>query len=122
MQVKKLIWNGKKDSDAEAIITDGEFECLAFCFPCKISEGDILRSPLESLMAENVMITKQNESCLKKDSESHFGYSGVGQLTDKNKGLIKIGELILCLDAFLPSDLQEGQFVEFKCGRIDVRG
>jgi len=120
MKVKKLMWNGNKSSDAEAIITDGKYECLTFCHPCNILEGQELSEPLGCFMSEEIMVSFTHDFSLTKDSGSYFGYSGVGQLVDKEARLIKLGHLRLTLDGYLPGDLENGQFVGFKCSRIDI--
>lgn len=120
MKVKKLMWDGNKNSTAEAIITDGKYECLTFCHPCKILEGQELSEPLGCFMSEVIMVSFTHDFSLTKDSDSYFGYSGIGQLVDKETGLIKLGDLKLTLDGYLPGDLEKGQFVEFKCSRIDI--
>lgn len=121
MKVKRLNWNGKKSSDADAIITDGEYECLAFCYPCNIFEGQELIQPLGCFMTRDIMVSHESKTFLRKDKDNYFGYSGVGQLIDKKGSLIKLGGFRMELDGCIPTDLENGEFVEFKCSRIDVR-
>jgi hypothetical protein len=56
MYVKCIDWIDKDAKEALVSVTDGTYECLAFCHPCRIEIGNSLFLPLCALDARSVVL------------------------------------------------------------------
>lgn len=120
MIVKSLIWISKEAKEAELVISDGNFECIAFSQPCHYQVGDHINDPLEAFITEDVMISFENNVGFKKNDNNSFSYTCHATIVNVESSLVKIGNIYIILDNKLPNGCIEGNIVDFNCNRLDI--
>ena len=68
------------DNDSEEgilTISDGEFECLAFCHPCNYQLNDIVNEPLRAFHCHEIMLSRGTKVRFEKLESSYFGYKKI---------------------------------------------
>lgn len=108
--------------DYDVIITDGQQELICSCFPkhCEPKIGMKIQH-LAATLTEDLMRIDEEEYLIEKiyGEGEHYSYNLQGKVLDTSKSLIGIHELTIELDAPLPKDIKEGEFIEFKVDRLD---
>lgn len=66
----------------------------------------------------NIVRSNKKEFQIVKLS-SYYAYLITAQVVDRNKGLVRIGMLFIYLDAPIPKDILNGNYVTFKVMRMD---
>ncbi len=117
MIIKKINYIGK--DEAIVTISDGKFEIVTFAQPFNGSINDNLNEPLLCLSCENIV--KVNEIkyrviILNNEFEQYFQ----GKVIDKDNSIVNIGNIKIELDSNLPQDINNDDFITFKCGRVDI--
>jgi hypothetical protein len=120
MIIKKLTWLSQEGQEAELVVSDGTYECLTFCHPCNLSEGQKIQNPLYAFMTENLMLSYKEEHSIKQLKPEMFGHFCIAQVMDRAKNLVTVGGLSIIVDEDLPIGCDNDTFVEFSCGRLDV--
>src|SRR5699024_481657 len=120
MKVKRIDWLSPEASEAEIVITDGEFDLTCFSQPFKYQLGSILNEPIYSFDVS--AIAKSNKNIYKAEKlDDNFAYRLTGKLLDKQKGKVIIGNFIIELDnEVLPGDIEENDFIIFSSSRLDI--
>jgi hypothetical protein len=118
--IEKIEWLSKEAREAEVIITHGTYSCLAFSCPCKYEIGENIYQPLHGIFCENIYRALENKMLIQKVGNGYFRHIGVGEIISHVRKLIRIGGLFIILE-ILPKDLRDGEYVEFICGRLDLR-
>lgn len=116
-QIKSLSADGQV---ADLIVSDGTYECLAFSCPFKLSEGQIITKPLSAHWTENLMLADEKAYLIKQRKPGMFAHDCVAQVVDRSEDLVKVGTVLITLDERLPVGCDDGTFVQFSCGRLDV--
>ena len=120
MYIKSIDWVDFPAQEAKILITDGFYECIGYSYGYDFHLGEILKHPLYANSCSDVMISFNKEFFIEPASSStNLHQKGVGELIDISKNLIQIGNLLIQLDN-IPSDLKEGDYLEFNCFRLDV--
>ena len=120
MFIESISWIDEESQEAEVIVSDGHISVLCFSHPFNKNVGDSLTEPIYCLDAENIIIANERVYNAKK-GDSAFGYSICGKLIEKNSNTILLGNIELCLeDAYMPTDIPEGSFVEFDVTRLSL--
>jgi hypothetical protein len=118
MIVKKLTWLSESALEAILIISDGEYEAVAFSCPCSLKEGDILTEPLFAMSVDNLMYSYETRYAINLIKPEGLHQQCVALVVDLQKQLVKIGEIYIELDCLIPTEVDN--YVEFYCGRLDV--
>jgi len=120
MRIEKIKCLSESGQEAEVLVSSdvSSFEVWAFCHPCILTEKSILQEPLFGVFTE---IYSSSERDFKLEELSEWcAYNFVGKLTDASKGIVDVGGIMIMLDAHMPGDLCDGDWVEGTCGRIDI--
>lgn len=122
MIIKKLNWISKIAKEAELIVSDDSHECLAFSQPCNVKLNDILTEPLHAIDVENLMktVNKNIDEKIMRINESYFSHYCVAKVVRIDESIVSVGGIIIQLESTIPSWAKEGDFVEFKCSRLDI--
>ena len=122
MIVKKINWISKAAKEAELVVTDGIHECLAFSQPCSLQENEMFTAPLHVIDVENLMkVIDQNiEEKIMKITESYFSQYCVAKVFKANESMVSVGNIIMQFENTIPGWAKDGDFVEFKCSRLDI--
>lgn len=120
MKIKNISWLSQDALEAEVIVTDGEYEINCFAQPFYYQIGIELKFPLLCYNVTNVLKLDKEVFSIEKLSE-YFAYHLSGKLVDKKLETVKVGELLLELDNIvIPGDIKEGDFISFRCQRLDI--
>jgi hypothetical protein len=122
MKVKEIKWFSKDSDEASVIVSDGVYECLAFCHPCYLNVGDEIIEPLHSLDETSVHRVENQKVNLKRESgNDNWNHELVALVLDIEKNLVQVGQIKIILNS-LPGDVANGDFVECFPSRLDIIG
>ena len=113
----KIVYFDKNAQEAHIIVSDGQFDILCYAQPYRdeAEEFDLL-----GFMTENIMRADTNEYQVEKIDEGYFAYRLQGQLLDKSKRIVAIGEIEIILEDRIPKDIQDDEFIVFHVKRVDL--
>lgn len=120
MFVKRLTWLSKAAREAELLVSDGKYECIAFSQPCDVKEGDHLKEPLHAFMVDNLMVSREKNCGVSLIRPEGLAHHCVAEVVDAENGLVKIGEIEITLEERAPPGAMPRDLVEFNCARLDV--
>lgn len=120
MIVKQLTWLSKVAREAELIISDGKYECVAFSHPCDVQEGSALNEPLHAFMVNDLMISRERNFSISLLKPNGLAQRCIAEVVDAENGLVKIGNILVMLEGKAPPGALPGDFIEFSCVRLDV--
>ena len=106
---------------AEVTVTDGQYSCRAFSYPCDAVEGEVVTEPLQLFDEVICLMFEDAEPRIESTGDVDFRHCGVAKVLDVENDLLCVGELILQAGGQLPGGLAVGDAVEFECVRIDLR-
>lgn len=120
MRIREIRWIDKDSNEASVVVSDGFFECLAFCHPCHLTVGDKILEPLQSLGESGIYLVKHKNIGLKQQSgNDSWNHELVGLVLNKDRNLVQVGRLEIILNS-LPGDVINGDFVECYPIRLDI--
>lgn len=122
MVVKEIIFMDSQEdlAEAEVLVTDGKYDLFCFCHPCVYKVNDKIIEPLSCLDSDNIVISEEKECYVRRGGET-FEHHICGCLSDKEKGIVSIGEILISIHANLtPKDIAQGSYIEFDVTRIDL--
>lgn len=120
MKVKKIDWLSLEASEAEVIVTDGEFDLVCFSHPFNYQLGSNLKEPIYSFDTNNIVKSDRQIYTLEK-LDDNFSYQITGKLVDKQRGRIMLGKLFIELDEdIIPGDIEKNDFISFSSSRFDI--
>ena len=120
MMIKKLTWLSRAAKEAELVVSDGKYECIAFSQPCDVQEGDNLKESLHAFMVNNLMVSRQKDCNISLIRVEGLAQHCVAEVVDAEDGLVKIGNIEIILEGKAPPEAIPGNLVEFTCARLDV--
>jgi len=122
MKITKVTWISKSAQEAELIVSDGTYECLAFSQPFNMQLNENLMEPLHAMDVDNLMkvINQGERESIERVSESYFSHHCVAKILSREQSLVSVGEIIIQLENLIPGWAKEGDLVEFNCSRLDI--
>lgn len=120
MQIKNIKWLSVPAAEAEVEITDGAFTCVAFACPCEVEVNDKISEPLHVFDIRNALLVDDVAPGIWNLTDDGLGRKVIAELIDVSKQLLKVGDIVLVVDEYLPGGLEHGNLVEFECARIDL--
>ena len=108
------------DGEAEVVVTDGQYQCLAYCHPCELSVGDSIRGRLHIFEHGNICASKKTSCSITRQRRTgYFDQWFVARVEDRATGIVRVGRL--CFDGLrFPGDIKNGELVEFAAARVDI--
>jgi len=120
MIITKREWLSESAQEAILYIGKESTACAAFSHPCTFDEGESLSEPLLAISVEGVVrVDEKHVSKIKRQGDT-FAHTIIAKVIDKGKALVSSGSVIIELEEGLPGDINNGDIVEFSCGRLDV--
>ncbi|MGL5515139.1 MAG: hypothetical protein ACRDBM_18160 [Sporomusa sp.] len=120
VRISNLSWISQDAMEAEITITDGVYELVCFSQPCNFIKGQQISEPIHCMNNTNVVRSKNKEYYIGK-LKGVFDYNITAKLIDENCGLVKIGKIIIELEkGSLPGDIEENEYLNFDCQRLDI--
>jgi len=117
MIIKKINWIGLE----EAIITvsDGNIDIDVYAHPFSKKLGVKLKEPLLCFDPEDIMYTNESNPYVVK-IDNNFKQLILGKVVDIDKSIVEVGKIKIDLDGMIPKDINNGNFIVFKCNRLDI--
>jgi hypothetical protein len=119
MIAKKIEILSEYAEECIVYISDGMYECAAFCQPCHLEEGDEINEPLHTFNCYTPTISKLQEIGIRR-LENSFRHEACGQVVDIESCLVRVGSLLIFLDNSLPGNTALGDYISFVCDRVDI--
>jgi hypothetical protein len=120
MLIKTIEIISKDAEEALLHITDGIYECAAFCQPCNKCIGDFIEEPLLAFNSQNPVLETINETPYIRRKNSSLAHEILAQVISMEENLVRVGNILIQLDVNLPGDININDFVKFTCGRLDT--
>ena len=118
MYIKEIISYDEEAREADLIISDGKYEIMSYAQPF-LKEYTNDKFILIAFDSDDIMTIDKEEYAIEKTSQGYFSYNFKGKLLDSKKGIVAINNIIIEDVGWIPKDIQDGQFIEFKCLRVD---
>ena len=111
-------WSNQ-DKEADILVTDGEYQLLCYAQPFSWKECQTEVAALYAFGCENIV---KSESCAVNivKQTNYYAYELSAKVLSKVERTVKLGQLVLHLDAAIPGDIQNGVYVTFRLQRIDA--
>lgn len=116
IDIVKIEWLSIEEKEAEVYLSDGKFNIRVFAHPFEIH--DRIKLPIYSMNTRNIFIS--DNIFLLENINNSFEYNVSGCVIDKSNGIIKVGDFLIEIDEPLPEDIEKGNFVSFRCDRLDL--
>ena len=119
MQISSIKHWSNQDKEADILVTDGEYQLLCYARPFSWKECQTEVAALYAFGCGNIV---KSENCAVKISKQmdYYAYELSAEVLSKVERTVKLGQLVLHLDAALPGDVQNGDYVTFRLQRIDA--
>ena len=119
-EIKKC-YEDEPYTDAEIIVSDGEFDLLCYAWRCENNVGDT-NFTISAFDSDNIMTSDQREYKIQKIKDGSFAYKLQGKLIniEKDDGTVQIGSIIINNVGWIPRDIKVGEYIEFTVRRLDV--
>lgn len=119
VKVQAVEYLSKDAKEALVHVTDGVYECIAFCQPCNKENGDLIHQPLLAFGTQGIETLDASEFSVQR-IRSTLGYKICAKAIDIELGIVVVGAIRLELDLPLPGGVEVNSFVRFICQRIDL--
>lgn len=120
MYIEKIEWMDKDSREAILKVTNDMRSLMCFSCPCSYNIGDVLNEPLECLYTDDIVVCETTECSIEK-LEGTFKYRLKGKLEDVKNGIVEVYGFNVHIDEDkIPSDIENGLYVQFMVSRIDV--
>jgi hypothetical protein len=101
-------------------ISDGVYECAAFCQPCNKSPGDVIEEPLFAFNSQSPVLIATQETPYIKRKNNSLGYEILARVKNVENDLLQVGAILIELDVNLPGGVKVNDCIKFTCGRLDI--
>ena len=105
--------------DDDPVVSDGEYELLCHTFPIAAVEIGRPVSGLSGFSCGNE-VRAENPHCGVTKLPPYFDYHMTGILFSKQKRIVRVGGLEISMDAHIPNDLSDSEYVSFDVQRVDL--
>lgn len=119
MHIQTVLHFDKGDGETEVIVSDGEYELLCYAFPIAAVEIGMPVSSLYGFSCGNE-VRAENPHCGLTKLPPYFAYHMTGILFSKQKRIVRVGGLEISMDAHIPNDLSDSEYVSFDVQRVDL--
>ena len=119
MYIQDILHFDKGGKEAEVIVSDGVYEVLCYAFPIDAVRIGMAISGLSGYSCSNVVRAVKRRYAVSKLSP-YFAYSMTGKVFSIQERIIHVGDLKVSLDAYIPNDISNGEYVSFDVQRLDL--
>lgn len=118
MYIKKIIYFNKVDREAELCISDGVYSVISYAYPVNAVVVNQEVDAIYGFECTNVVrATEQNYRINKLPA--YFAYEVTAEVISICDNIVKVGDLRIYLDAVIPNDVSNGEYVSFSVLRFD---
>ncbi|MEH2401555.1 hypothetical protein [Nostoc sp.] len=118
--IKKIKILSEDAEEALVHISDGVYECAAFCQPCNISLGDVIKNALFAFNSQSTVLNTTEETPYIKRKDNSLGYEILARVTNVENKLLQVGAILIELDVDFPGEVKINDCIKFTCGRLDI--
>lgn len=122
MRIESIRWLSRSADEAEIVVSDGCSRCEVYAQPCTASVGEEIDQPLHVFGVRNAMLTGALHAAIQKVDAGGLAQRIVAKVENWKEGHLSVGNIQLIADDPLPGGVQNGDFVELECARIDYWG
>lgn len=113
--IKNINCIDKDISEVEITLNDGQVELKAYCDNYR----EIKPLILSTFMTSDVMIS--DDKTFKAINNGNYSHTIQGELYSKMLGKVRVGDFYISIDKEeIPADVCDGDFITFKCVRLDA--
>lgn len=118
MLITEVINFNEEDSEAEVRVSDGDYSVECYAHPANMSVLKKKSDVIDGFCCESIVKADRKKYEVKKLSQ-YYAYHLTAQVVDKEKRIVCIGKLIINLDADIPKDIVNGDYINFSVLRLD---
>lgn len=113
--IKNINYVDKDVNEVEITLNDGQVEFLAYCD----NYHEITPMTLSAFMTSDVMIS--DDKTFKATNDGNYSHTIQCELYSKMLGIVRVGNFYISIDKEeIPGDVFDGDFITFKCERLDA--
>lgn len=118
MFISDVLHFSKEDSEAEVSVSDGQYSVNCYAYPVNMIT---VKQHIDTILGfECTNITKSDiEKYEIQKLPSYYAYLLTAQVTDKERGIVRLGELYISMDSAIPKDIINGEYISFSVVRLD---
>lgn len=116
--IKSIDWLDEERKEGELELTDGNYTMICFSDGIDFKLDDKIENNIFAMLSSDILRSFDKEFYLHHCNG--FEYHVTGQIIDKEKGIIKIGDFLIQVGDSIPKDIQEEEFVIFEVERFDI--
>ncbi|MBD2465959.1 hypothetical protein H6G89_33785 [Oscillatoria sp. FACHB-1407] len=117
--IREIEYISEDAEEALVKVTDGTYECIAFCHPCNKVLDSIVEQPLLAFGSKGVEIVDSDSFGINRIG-STLRHEICGQIVDPVLGILRVGSILVELDTSIPGGIVVGSTVRLFCERIDL--
>lgn len=118
MYISKILEFSKDDHEADVYVSDGTFTIMCYGYPVgRVCSGQEITAVF-SHGCKNVVREDEHTFRIKKLPQ-YYAYSITAQILSHEECSVQIGKIRIQLDAPMPADISDGDFVSFSVARFD---
>lgn len=118
MVIVDIVYFSKEDSEAEVIVSDGNYAVKCYAYPVNsVAVNQQIRA-IYGFGCSNIVKCDEAKETIQKMPE-YYAYRLVAEVADQKEGMAHIGGLSIHLDSYIPNDIQKGDYVSFSVMRLD---
>ncbi|BDR59377.1 hypothetical protein [Xylocopilactobacillus apicola] len=120
IKITKINWLDKEAKEAEVTLLDDFISINCFFSNCNLKEKSVFRNVIYGFDVDDIFQITDNSYKADKISDDWM-YCIQGQLIDKYKSIVKVGEFEIDIsDGFIPKDIEKGAYIKAKISRFDI--
>ena len=118
MYIADIIYFNKEDSEAEVSVSDGRNTVNCYAYPCDTVSVKQHVNTIYGFGCTNIIRVNKSKYDIKKLPQ-HFAYQLVAQVVDTESRIVRIDDLFIHLDGYIPKDIMNGEYIAFSVIRLD---
>ena len=118
MYIADILYFRKEDSEAEVSISDGCYTVTCYAYPCHAVQIGQTVSTLYGFGCTDIIRSDEAGYAVKK-LPAYYAYRFVAKVVDNENRIVRIGDLFICLDHWIPKDIMNGEYIDFTVARLD---
>lgn len=118
MVITEIVNFNKEDSEAEVRVSDGDYSVECYVYPAEMSVFEKQSNVIDGMCCKNIVKANRKRYEIKKLSQ-YYAYHLTAKVVDKEKRVVCIGKLIINLDADIPKDIVNGDYINFSVLCLD---
>lgn len=117
-RISDMKWISESASEAEVTLTTSVGRLVAFCQPCGLQIGDVVREPVHAFGLWNAQLHPEGGQRI--TCTGGLAHEVVGTVIDLESQLMSSLGFSVRIDDDLPGGLAVGDQILISCGRLDI--